>query len=314
MSRNFLLYVFVHISAFIFSSFVSLYFGALYIDGDQYFYNLWFDNIVRLDFIEAYFYYASQVNSFEVVHFLMTWIGGKFFDKLILYTIVNVIFVYLLVEVFRKLNFHPLLAILIIITNFYIPVLLLAAERLKFGFLFLLLFMLVGSSKKKQIFVALTLVGHLQFLILWASSMVGVFFNKVFACNYFYMVSKKYLLAPLIGIVVLFFFGDYLFYKLSSYLDNGGVSNLLKPFVFMFLSIYCCKSKVFFIVGLFLGLSVSSYILGADRITIFACFVFFYFSSFRNKGVNLPTIFLVPYFGFKSIEFYVNIFYNGTGF
>ncbi|EKO3537308.1 hypothetical protein U5315_003698 [Vibrio fluvialis] len=307
-------YPFVHYISFVFSVFVSIFFGSIYTEGDQHFYKMWFDEISKLNLVDGYFYYASQVNYFEILHFAVNWFGGLVFDKLTLYTIVNVLFVFLLVEVFRKVSFSPLLAMLIILTNFYIPVLLLAAERLKFGFLFLFLFLLVNTKKRKLMMAALTLIGHLQFLVLWASLGIGVVVTRVFRYNSLSKVPKSYFAALFVGMILLFIFKDHLLYKLLSYVKYGGLNNIFKPLAFMIISIYCCRSKVSFIIGLFMGLTIASFILGAERITIFACVAFFYFSSFRNKGFNVPTLLLIPYFGFKSIEFYTNIITNGTGF
>lgn len=175
-TRHFLL---LHFISIFFTAFVSFYFGGLYIEGDQYYYNLWFNELRRLSFIDGYLYYSSQVNFIEVIHFVTSWVGGLVFEKIVLYSIVNIIFMWLLIEVFRKLDFNPLIAFLVLFTNFYVPVLLLAAERLKFGFIFFFLFYIYIQYRRRAILFVFTLLGHLQFLILWLSIACGLFLKNI---------------------------------------------------------------------------------------------------------------------------------------
>ncbi len=307
-------YFLVHFTLFIFTVFISLYFGSLYTKGDQYFYNMWFEEISSLNLYYGYSYYASQINYFEFIHFLVTWYGSLVFDKLTLHMFVNVLFILLLVEVFKKLNFNPLLALIIIASNFYVPVLLLAAERLKFGFMFLFLFVLFDAYNKKIYMVVLTLAGHLQFLILWVSIFFGLSIKQIFSNKIPNRIIKYFIVMLVLGSYFIFISTDHLLYKFLQYQKLGGVSNIVKPVFFMFLSLYCCYHKKLLILGIFVALSVASFIIGNERITIFSYTVFLYFSSYRNKGVNAPNIFLIIYYGVKSTIFYSNIINTNSGF
>ena len=142
-----------------------------YISGDQRSYINSYDGIADLSLAEGFAFYAATLGSTEIVHYLLTWLTSGFgIEKNFVMAVSNALLAYFSMRVFEKWRASVLVAVAIVITNFYMFVLYFAAERLKFGFLFLSVSILyLGQSKRFYMLVVLAVFLHIQVLLAYAS-------------------------------------------------------------------------------------------------------------------------------------------------
>lgn len=298
----------------------TLYFGSLYVGGDQIYYSTWYREIGKREFLDAYNYFAVQINAFEIFYFFVTWLGASHLDKIVFDCLVNVILVYLFVSALQKYSMSPFVILVVIITSFYLPILLLAAERLKFGFIAGFLFILASTNLKRNFWGVISLVGHLQMSIPLGALLLGKIFDssitkyikELFTTTKFFGFSFFIILIFSVFFVLPGFL-DYIEYKLFSYLKLNPF-DFFKQFIFFLLSLYCATRKWRFVLGVYIFIGVASIILGGERITIISYFAFLFFSALKNRGVNFANYIVCCYMIYKSIFFYINIYFYGNGF
>lgn len=292
----------------------SLLFSPFYIGGDQVFYNKLYDTLGGMDFVSAFEYYQLHVNKVEVVYFTFTWAGGTLgIDKNTWFTLINVVFSFFYVRLFRRLGFSPILIFVFFVTNFYFYVLFFAADRLKFGCLFLIIAFTVSYNRHKVILIFASVVGHVQMLILY-SSFISMYVSERFKSKKFYLLNAKYIIPIAIVVTPLsIYVSGHVASKILSYIDNGGIGSVVKQLVFVVFSMYCCRNwvKVLFA---YLPILVVSFIIGDERVTMFSYAMFMFFSLNKHRGLNIPTFILMTYFGFKSIVFIMRVISTGSGF
>lgn len=310
-------YLAVRFIAVIYCVLVSLYFGALYTEGDQIFYTKWYRAFGGSDLPEAFTYFSDQVNPFEVFYFILTWLGASVLDKLYFDMLINICLVLAFVSLLKKLNVNPLVAIVVVLASFYLPVLMLAAERLKFGFLAGFLFLIVAHRYSRFFWGFFTVTGHVQMAIplsalaLAVTATLGRIKRVIFNWYPVFLVGGGlFLINSTVGLSSLF---DFVLYKYNSYVKFD-LFEVVKPFGFYILSLYCAWSKKMFVSLFFVPLLLAAFVLGSERITIVAYFAFIVFSSYRNCGLNLGNFIVAPYMAIKSMFFYGNIIDSGSGF
>ncbi|KDN28694.1 hypothetical protein VFDL14_15710 [Vibrio fortis] len=293
---------------------VSLLLSSFYTGGDQVFYNKLYDTLGGMDFVSAFEYYQLHLNKVEVVYFIFTWVGGNLgFDKNSWFTLINVVFSFFYVCLFRRLGFSPFVIFLFFVTNFYFYVLFFAADRLKFGFLFLILALTVSSNRNRYVLILASVVGHVQMLILH-SSFISIYISEKYKSKSFYLLNAKYFIPIAIIVIPLsIYISGHVANKIVSYIDNGGIQSVAKQLVFVVFSMYCCRNWLKVIFAYF-PILVVSFIIGDERVTMFSYAIFMYFSLYKNRGLNIPTFILMSYFGFKSIVFVDRVISTGSGF
>ncbi len=293
----------------------SLILSSYYTGGDQSIYNKVYDEIVGLSFSEAILMYKFNINSEEPIHFLVVWFFSNLgVSKSLLMGLSNCILIFYLIKIFVRLKVNVYIISLVILTNFYLYVLFFAAERLKFGFIFFLIFMDLGATYfKRYLYLIMSFLAHFQM----------IFFPVI----YLFSNIKKYvsnlknillivLLSP-IGIYFLFFFQEHIVGKYESYSllanSNTIIKNIWQPFFFMVCTLFYTK-KISHILQIFFVIILFSALLGPDRITMIAYIYFMYFSLRVNNGINFGVIISSAYYGIKTVFFIYNILYFNNGF
>ena len=115
----------------------SLYIGPLYVLGDQVHYRSVYENLAELSLVDGYIYYNSALDSLEFVHFFLSWLASRFLDKDLFVAIANALLAWVAFGVFQKWKASVFIAVLLVLTNYYLIAMYFSAERLKFGFIFL---------------------------------------------------------------------------------------------------------------------------------------------------------------------------------
>lgn len=306
-------YTLVQLACAVFTLVVSIYYGGLYVEGDQYFYIAMYETLNGMDFVESFEYYSKQLNSSEVIHFIITWVGAQFFDKVLLFSVVNVALSYCFIKCCDKMNVNPWVCLLIFVSNFYMYVLFFAAERLKIGFLFGFAAFCVSNYKTQLSLMGLSVIGHAQMLIIYTIQFGAIAFDKMMKPTFFRKLKKNVFMYILAGALIVGIMLEHILYKVQYYLQDGDLSNLSKPIIFMLSCMVLSKQKkiIFFI---FSCLAVTSFIIGDERVTIFSYFVFLFFTVQKRRGVNVFTFAFSAYFLMKSIDFLSKIEIYGQGF
>ena len=298
---------------------ISLYVAPYYILGDQQHYrglykNCFFDSMS----LEAQMYcYSQSIGSSEPVYFFLLKIVQPFFDKDLFVSIANALMMYLIARItFREyaVVWHRNLFMFFILSNYYIIVLMLAAERLKFAFIFLLLAAFCSKRIFKAVFIMLSLLCHTQMMILISSFLMkNVLYIKM-------ALYKKIGLLVIGGfgmVAALFVLKDHI---IGKYESISSVENITESPVYAVV-----KSSIFIIFAaistrridpLIFGspLILSAYFLGSSRIVIMTFLVYIVYVISIKKKMDILMFLSLAYCSYKSIGFIYNTIQNGSGY
>ena len=149
---------------------ISIVLGNFYSNGDQIFYNIVYEGVSGKNFTDAYLLYFFHIQSVELVHFFLIWaVSSLGINKIFFMAICNTLLANLVIIFFDRLKVNFLVTSIFILTNFYFYVLLFAAERLKFGFIFFLIAILYQENFFYKIFfLILSALSHLQIIIVFS--------------------------------------------------------------------------------------------------------------------------------------------------
>ncbi len=316
MSRKeFYLNVFLYLTVVLVFS-LSLLFIPYYVYGDQVHYQRIYDGISYLNLSDAYIFYKTNIDSKEPVYFLLSWVSSTLgIDKVYFIAFFNVLLSFFAYKYFTKIGGHPFVVFLIVTFGYYSYVLFFAAERLKFGFLFLLIGLLY--SKRRYIFYVVSVLSHVQMIALLSSFVVFRFKDDVLNILRNNRVSKSTLFllmsGSIISVLVFFIMREHLLSKINSYFEIRGFFELVKLGSFFVLSYFYAKDKSN-AVAFFLPLFFLVFIFGGERINFLGYFVFLYFALQYKKGFNLGNLFVNSYFFYTGAIFLWKIFKYGNGF
>ncbi|HIP49759.1 MAG TPA: hypothetical protein EYG92_12450 [Lutibacter sp.] len=306
------------VSVFLLSLLISPY----YTDGDQFIYRVVYEGLQGLNLKDGYAFYIFHLDSKEVIHFLLSWLAtNQEIDKDLFMAFSNAVLAFAAVGLMRKLNVSVWIMALLLLTNFYFYVLYFAAERLKFGFIFLFFSLLY--MKRFYIFTLLSIFSHVQVIILYGSILFKVLFRqtvnliiKLFSKG---KIKKKSLiiisLLPIILFLIYFALSGHLESKFQYYYEKAGhsLADLVRIFAFFILTLWYAKNKEE-VVLIFIPLVFSVYLIGGERINMMAYFVFLYYALPIRKGFNIGVLITSSYFLFLTYGFMVKIIEHGDGF
>lgn len=289
---------------FIVGCIVSLFLHPFYIYGDQEFYRDFFKNINNYNEIsEAFYFYRNTVGATEPLYLIFSKIISFFFDKDIIYSIINGVFLGVATSLLMRRGLNIFLAI-IFVFNFYVMTLFFSAERLKLGLLFLGVFFLMKSNWRFVFLIAAPLF-QFQLIIPISSWLIWRFYGGIRSIK----LSVLFILIAL-AILMYYQFYDYLVVyigsKLESYQDagwGGGVA-LVKPLVFIGVAFFAVERENYlrFIFSV-TPILVASYFFGSERQTLLAYAVMIYFWSKKRCGFNFPLILASLYFFAQGLFF-----------
>lgn len=293
---------------------LSLWLMPYYVNGDQTHYRRVYAELATLDLGDALEFYSLALSSNEWVHFALSWIFSRYVDKDLFISAFNSILAYAGMSLLRKWGASPTLAVTIALTNFYFLVLYFAAERLKFAFIFLALSLLwVGQAYKAVILGGFAVASHVQVIIVYAF----VFARFIFAQIATVLVKRKglaYLLAiSLIGVALVLPFEEQILAKFVAHADDRGLLNLGRIFIFFMMALFYSSRKTDLVI-MFAPIFVSAFLVGGERVNIFAYFLFLHTALSVNRGCNVGVVASSAYFAYSSFGFVYKIIENGDGF
>lgn len=299
--------------------FCSLLLSRLYVWGDQFGYHHAYSLMEGLGLRDGFVMYEHNVSGVEYVHFVLSLLGSNLgIDKNLLMSLFNGILVVYSLKLFRKWGCDFRVSCMIVLTNFYMFVLYFAAERLKFGFLFLILSLLYSHKPWQSYSLAfLSIWSHFSMLLIYAGVWMNEFYNKlrmkVQLRSMSFLLLFLVLLPPL---VLILYESKSILWKLGTYInlnENMTVMSFMPLVVLIILTgIYAKNLRKSILI--FAPLLVGVAIVGSSRLNMMAYFIFLGFGLRVNAGVNAGVLITSAYFFYKSIGFVANVFDHGHGF
>lgn len=307
----------ITIGLFVF--FASLMISRLYVGGDQFGYHRAYSLIEGLDLQDGYFIYQKNISSAEYVHFMLSFLGSNLgIDKNVLMSFFNAILAVYALKLMEKWGVDFRIACLIIITNYYIFVLYFAAERLKIGFIFLVLSLLYSNKPRYSYFLSFCSIwSHFSILLIyigvWIANSYDYFRSGAKLRTKTFYLSILVLLPPMLLII---YESKTILWKLNTYMERN---QDLSFFSFIPLGLLIVLTGVYVkdmrkSLAVYAPFAVGIAFLGGSRLNMLSYFIFLGFALRFNAGVNAGVLISAAYFFYKSIGFMKNILNNGDGF
>lgn len=299
----------------------SLYVGPFAIGGDQTSYREIYKIIGELSFEDAMWIYFHSINSKEIVHFFFSFISSSNgIDKDVFIAISNGVLAYVSAAVLLQFNASKIIVVVIILTSFYFNVLYFSAERLKFGFIFLMLSILFRDRKVLFYILSLTSVfGHAQMVINYLAVLFSLLMNQFKRILLAGKISTNLLVVIFISLILVWLInsfselGSHMTSKFEAYHKEFEFYDIAKILGIMSLTVFYSKKswEAFFT---FVPLVILVSFLGSDRILMIGYFIFLYYAIQVNRGLNLGVISTTIYFSLKSVGYLKGLIYFGNGF
>lgn len=293
---------------------LSLIVGPYYVNGDQSVYRKVYDALPELSVTEGYRYYSLTLSSEEVVHFSACWLASRVMEKDLFVALSNAVLAYASMALFKKWKASAVLSVLLLLTNFYFLVLYFAAERLKFGFIFLILMLVNQDSVRRSWgFAALATVSHVQVIVIFISMLIDYCGRHV---RRILLVMKRPVAVSLFVAVVagiVWLVGNQVMSKVPAYYGKGSIVGLLRIAIFFSMALWYARSKrqaVF----LFVPVVIATFAVGGERMNMIGYCLFLYFGLQYRGGWNVGVVATSAYFAYSSIGFLENVFRYGDGF
>lgn len=290
----------------------------LYTGGDQAGYQAAYRRIEGLDLFSAHYIYERSISGRDLIHFFISWTYSSLgTEKSTVMAIFNgglVAYLYLLL---RRWGLSIPSVMFIVLTNYYIWVVLLAAERLKFAIFFLILSFL--NAHKKSLFITfatLSAISHVSILIVYLGVYSVVLANAYTQTESSYKYRDHLLLVATIFLIVILFSWPGIAPKLGTYvqeLSKGSFMALLPSMLFLALTIRKLGQYLSPLLA-FAPTIAGIMVFGPSRLNMFAVFIFFYYYINAVRRMDVVLTILSLYLCLKTGLLLSNVVVHGEGF
>ena len=281
------------------------------IEGDQVAYRKLYEALSEVSLSDAVDISITYTSGAEPLTAIILWVGAYLgIPKDIYISVINTIFVISLYVFLRK-NKVSMPMVFLLLTNFYIIVLISFAERLKISYLFLILAELT-AGKVRTLFIFSSIMSHFQSIIILFC------FGFSYLCSRISKFSllnelKRSLIVLILLIGILFLNYDYIIIKINSYAGSGDPLEILKLFFLLAIPLYVTSSPYKMAVTIFPLLPLVA-IIGGTRINMIAFTIAIYF-LIKERRMSHPLVYLLMlYFSLKSLFFIEEVILTGQGF
>lgn len=298
---------------------VSLMLSRIYVNGDQIGYHQAYKLMEGLGLRDGFVMYEHNVSGAEYVHFFLSLLGSNLgIDKNALMSFFNAILAVYSLKLLDKWGVNFKMACLIVLTNFYMFVLYFAAERLKFGFLFLVLSLLYyNRAWYSYSLFFLSIWSHISMLLIYSSAWIAKnydnFRSVVKMRSKSFYLSLLMLLPPLLLVL---YESKSILWKLGTYIEHNtdlsAMSFMPLGVLIVLTGIYAKDMRKSLVI--FAPFVVGVALLGGSRLNMLAYFIFLGFGLRVNGGINAGVLITSAYFLYKSVRFLANIIVYGHGF
>jgi len=295
--------------------------------GDAASYQALYDALSVANFDEIRRLGISFVSSREFTPYII-WIGARLgIEKDIYITFFNVILLsgLLLFILDRRISFSIIFLAVLMVTNFYIVVLMTSAERLKFAYVFLILAAISKDRMKKILFIA-SIAMHFQSVLLVIGQLVYLYSGRLKQRLLSKGRSKnkknifRFFIFAVLGSVFLIYLKDGILIKAEGAIENSnsGIGELAQLFLLFIASIFLVHKNKFEICTMFLFYSLVILLIGGSRVNmiVYTSVVYIILSE---GALNRFTVRAIPFFliaiylSFKSIGYIQRTFVQGHG-
>ena len=288
-----------------------------YVEGDQYYYRLFYSALADAKFNEVMPLALEKVASVEPLSIYMLWIGAKTgLDKDIYISLLNIILLLGLFLFCRKNNVGPI-PLFLLLTNYYIIVLMTGAERLKIAYIILFLATLYSTNKGRAL-TGISGFAHLQNFLMFPSLLLANYstaIRRIFKAGKFKI--ELFLVSVIMTVFAVFLFSifnDAIIKKVFASIENSDSSiQILNLLILSFVAFFATRNR-WRMALILLPMYPAVSILGGQRVNMIAVTLVLYF-LIKERALNHPFVLaLLLYFSFKSITFIQNIILYGSGF
>lgn len=302
------------ISAAVLVFILSIIIMPFYISGDQTVYRRIYAGLSDYSLIKGFLFYKNSINSTEFVHFILSWVASQFVSKDLFIAFSNAILAYVAVLLFMRWKASVIIALVLVLSNFYLLVLYFASERLKYGIIFVVLSIInINNIKRFYGFMALALISHISVLIIYASTFFNILVKRVLKLFYTGKVSRTELVAIPFLFIPLLLVKNQIISKFLIYYNGGKLLEVGRILVYLFLALLYSKKRSETII-FFMPIIISAFLLGGFRVNIFGYFLFLYYGLQFKRGWNVGILATSIYFAYSSAIFLINIIQHGDGF
>ena len=219
-----------------------------YVEGDQYYYRLFYSALADAKFNEVMPIALEKVASVEPLSIYMLWIGAKTgLDKDIYISLLNVILLLGLFLFCRKNNVGPI-PLFLLLTNYYIIVLMTGAERLKIAYIILFLATLYSTNKGRAL-TGISGFAHLQNFLMFPSLLLANYstaIRRIFKAGKFKI--ELFLVSVIMTVFAVFLFSifnDAIIKKVFASIENSDSSiQILNLLILSFVAFFATSVTV----------------------------------------------------------------------
>ena len=192
-----------------------------YTEGDQYYYRLFYSELAETSAIDVIPLAIKKVASVEPISLYILWGGSNLgINKDIFISLLNVIMLLGLFLLCRKYDIGPI-PLFLLLTNFYIIVLMTGAERLKIAYI-IAIWAALSSGNKSRILFGASGLAHLQNVIMLPSLLLARYAESMRRL----LKAGKFRLQFIFAIIVLIVFASVFFGIFNDAIIRKVVSNM----------------------------------------------------------------------------------------
>ena len=259
----------------------------------------------------------ATITSYEPLAWLLLWLGSYLgIDKGVWISILNLFLITGVYFLCIK-NKARWWIIGLLLTNFYLLVLMTSAERLKISYI-LLVWSFVFEGRLRFFLLLLTPLAHMQSIILLSSLMAVYMSDEIKRFFLFFKLSKikmlQFFILISLFLFIFIYIGDGLLHKASKYVDvDFELNNFFQIALLMIVVFAATRDKFRMILALFPVL-FSIALVGPDRLNMIGVTVAIGLLLHEKKISHPLMLLLLFYLSIKSGPFIYNIFTYGDGF
>jgi hypothetical protein len=309
--------IFGYMAVIILSYIISYLLLSAYTQGDQTHYHNFYLLINDIPFLAVGPIAVATISSGEPISWFFLWVGSNLdIPKNHWIPFLNVLLIVGVYALLGRFN-APWYVFFLIFTNFYLVVLITAAERLKISYI-ILTFAFLAREKLRFLLILLSPLAHFQSLFTLLSLFLTHISKDLGRLILRFMVRKRLFLSFgfLLAVFILFFlfFQVEIFAKASTYMtSNRPISGLANILLLTLIALWVTRDRwrMFFAIS---PIFFAVYLLGGERVNMIAVFVMLGILLTEQRLQHPVIIILLGYFSFKTIPFVYNIYKYGNGF
>ncbi|MBM0171287.1 hypothetical protein [Altererythrobacter sp. C41] len=298
-------------ASYLFSYWILGYYTA----GDQEHYTGLYDALRRTPFGYIIHVQYRYTGSKEPLYGIIMWVASSYFEKKVVISIFNAILIssLFLLLAKRRVNY---VFMLLMMSNFYLLVLLTSAERLKFAYIFAILAAILPKAWR-GLAVAASLLSHFSVIIVFLSILVPQRFREALqSLRRGDAESLKGILALIVTfslfLLFLFLYQEPILQKVSLYTSYNYIDASSAVLLFM-IAMWVTRDRTNMLMALALPL-VATFILGGQRVNMLTVSIFLYYMIKEGRTAHPAVLAIMAYFSFKSVDFMQDVMKYGTGF